>query len=131
MINQEFLGVIKLITTEEIIGNILVCETEGGFIIENAFSVEEEIIETPVGEMVKVELRPWAKFAQQEIFFVDKKNTITVYEADERILKIYHKTINKYMFGTSSNKVNLNEEMGFKKKLTDARSTLEKLYKDS
>jgi hypothetical protein len=35
------------------------------------------------------------------------------------------------MFGTSSNKVNLNEEMGFKKKLTDARSTLEKLYKDS
>jgi hypothetical protein len=82
MINQEFLGVIKLITTEEIIGNILVCETEGGFIIENAFSVEEEIIETPVGEMVKVELRPWAKFAQQEIFFVDKKNTITVYEAD-------------------------------------------------
>lgn len=131
MINQQFLGVIKLITTEEIIGNILVCETEGGFIIENAFSMEEEIIETPVGEMVKIELRPWAKFAQQEIFFVDKKNTITVYEADERILKIYHKTINKYMFGTSSSKVNLNEEMGFKNKITDARSTLEKLYKDS
>lgn len=131
MNSQEFLGVIKLITTEEIIGNIFVCENEGGFVIENAFSVQEEIIETPVGEMVKIELRPWAKFAQEEIFFIDKKNTITVYEADERILKIYHKTINKYIFGTDSSKVNLSEEMGFKNKITDARSSLERLYKDS
>tara|TARA_Y100000389_G_scaffold201952_1_gene245959 strand:- start:7624 stop:8016 length:393 start_codon:yes stop_codon:yes gene_type:complete len=128
---NEFYGIIKLVSCEEIIGNILVCDEEDGFVIQNPFSIEETIIETPVGEMVKVELRPWAKFSKEEIFFVEKDKTITVYESDERLLKIYNRTLRKYFTGEGSNKVNLNEEMGFKTKVDDARSTLEKLFKDS
>ena len=128
---KEFPGVIKLLNGEEIIGNVTVCDQENGFVIENPFTIEEEIIETPVGEMVKVELRPWAKFSKEEIFFVDKQKTLTVYEADERILKIYDKTLRKYLTGDNSNKVNLNEEMGFKTKIQDARTNLEKIFKES
>jgi len=128
---KEFPGVIKLLNGEEIIGNVIVCENENGFVIENPFSIEEEIIETPVGEMVKVELRPWAKFSKEDIFFVEKQKTVTVYEADERILKIYDRTLRKYFMGENSNKVNLNEEMGFKTKIQDARTSLEKLFKES
>ena len=128
---KEFPGVIKLLNGEEIIGSITVCDQENGFVIENPFTIEEEIIETPVGEMVKVELRPWAKFSKEEIFFVDKQKTLTVYEADERILKIYDRTLRKYLMGDNSNKVNLNEEMGFKTKIQDARTSLEKLFKES
>lgn len=131
MNQSEFPGIIKLLSGEEIIGNILVCEQENGFVVENPFSIEEHIIETPSGEMIKVELRPWAKFSKEEIFFVEKQKTITVYEADERILRIYDKTLRKYFLGDESNKVNLNEEMGFKTKIKDARSTLEKIFKDS
>jgi len=128
---KEFPGVIKLLNGEEIIGSITVCDQENGFVIENPFTIEEEIIETPVGEMVKVELRPWAKFSKEEIFFVDKQKTLTVYEADERILKIYDRTLRKYLMGDNSNKVNLNEEMGFKTKIQDARTNLEKIFKES
>ncbi len=128
---NEFYGIIKLVSCEEIIGNIVVCDEENGFVIQNPFSIEETIIETPVGEMVKVELRPWAKFSKEEIFFIEKDKTITVYESDKRLLKIYDRTLRKYFTGEGSNKVNLNEEMGFKTKVDDARSTLEKLFKDS
>ena len=128
---NEFPGVIKLLNGEEIIGNVMVCENEDGFVIENPFTIEEEIIETPVGEMIKVELRPWAKFSKEDIFFVEKQKTVTVYEADDRILKIYERTVRKYFLGDNSNKVHLNEEMGFKTKIQDARTSLEKLFKES
>ena len=128
---NEFPGVIKLLNGGEIIGSVMVCDQEDGFVIENPFSIEEEIIETPVGEMIKVELRPWAKFSKEDIFFIEKNKTITVYEADDRILKIYDKTLRKYFLGDNSNKLNLNEEMGFKTKIQDARTSLEKLFKES
>ena len=128
---EEFPGIIKLVSGEEIIGTVLVCEQENGFVVQNPFSIEETIIETPAGEMVKVELRPWAKFSREEIFFVEKEKTITVYESDERLLKIYERTLRKYFMGETSNKVNLNEEMGFKTKVDDARLSLEKLFKES
>lgn len=129
--NQEFPGLIKLVTGEEIIANVLVCEQENGFVIQNPFYVEEEIIETPAGEMVKVDLRPWAKFSKEEIFFIEKEKVVTTYEADERILRIYDRTLRKYFMGSNSNRVDLDEEMGFKSKVTDARQQLEKLFKDS
>jgi len=129
--DKEFPGMLKLVSGEEIIGNVLVCEQEDGYVVQNPFSVEEHIIETPVGEMVKVELRPWAKFSKEEIFFVEKEKTITVYEADERILKIYDRTLRKYFLGETGNQVSLDEEMGFRTKITDARESLEKLFKDS
>lgn len=131
MMIQEFIGMLKLVSGEEIIGRVLVCEEEDGFIIENPFSVEETIIETPAGEMVKIDLRPWVKFSREEILFVEKEKTITIYEADDRIEKIYNRTLRKYFFQEDTSKLDLNEEMGFKNKVNDARSSLEKIFKDS
>ena len=131
MMIQEFIGMLKLVSGEEIIGRVLVCEEENGFIIENPFSVEETIIETPAGEMVKIDLRPWIKFSKEEILFVEKEKTITIYEADDRIEKIYTRTLRKYFFQEDTSKLDLNEEMGFKNKVNDARSSLEKIFKDS
>jgi len=131
MMIQEFIGMLKLVSGEEIIGRVLVCEEENGFIIENPFSVEETIIETPAGEMVKIDLRPWIKFSKEEILFVEKEKTITIYEADDRIEKIYTRTLRKYFFQEDTSKLDLNEEMGFKNKVNDARNSLEKIFKDS
>ena len=127
--NSEFLGLIKLISGEEIIGNIIVCEQEKGFVIENPFIVDEEIIETPKGEMLKVDLRPWIKFSQEDIVFVEKEKTITVYEADQRIVSMYNRTVKKYFNLGDTSKVKLDAEMGFKSKVDDARKLLENIYK--
>ena len=39
---NEFPGVIKLLNGDEIIGSVMVCDQEDGFVIENPFSIEEE-----------------------------------------------------------------------------------------
>ena len=132
MMYSEFIGMIKLVSGEEVIGSVLVCEEENGFVVETPFSIDETIIETPAGEMVKVDLRPWIKFSAEEIIFIEKEKTITVYEADERITKIYNRTLRKYLHNENdTSQMPLNEEMGFKTKVDDARSSLEKLFKDS
>ena len=132
MMFSEFVGMMKLVSGEEIIGSLLVCEEENGFVVETPFTVDETIIETPAGEMVKVDLRPWIKFSAEEIIFIEKEKTITVYEADERIIKIYNRTLRKYLHNENdTSQMPLNEEMGFKTKVDDARSSLEKLFKDS
>ena len=73
MQHQEFTGIIKLTTNESIIGKVLVCDDEqDGFIIEYPFVVTETQIQTPGGDMVKLDLRPWAKFSKEEMFFIDR-----------------------------------------------------------
>ena len=141
MQHQEFTGIIKLITNESIIGKVLVCDDEqDGFIIEYPFVVTETQLQTPGGDMVKLDLRPWAKFSKEEMFFIDKTKTITVYESDDRLLKIYKRTLKKYLTyvedpkqrpDTDINRLDLTEEMGFKVKVQDARNCLEKIFKDS
>ena len=141
MQHQEFTGIIKLITNESIIGKVLVCDDEqDGFIIEYPFIVTETQLQTPGGDMVKLDLRPWAKFSKEEIFFIDRTKTITVYESDDRLLKIYKRTLEKYLTyvddpskrpDTDINRLDLTEEMGFKLKVQDARNCLEKIFKDS
>ena len=132
MMYSEFIGMIKLVSGEEVIGSVLVCEEENGFVVETPFSIDETIIETPAGEMVKVDLRPWIKFSAEEIIFIEKEKTITVYEADERITKIYNRTLRKYLHQEdNTSQIPLDEEMGFKTKVDDARNSLEKIFKDS
>jgi len=141
MQHQEFTGIIKLITNESIIGKVLVCDGEqDGFVIEYPFVVTETMIQSPGGDMVKLDLRPWAKFSKEEMFFIDRTKTITVYESDDRLLKIYKRTLKKYLTyvedpnqrpDTDINRLDLTEEMGFKVKVQDARNCLEKIFKDS
>ena len=141
MQHQEFTGIIKLITNESIIGKVLVCDDDqDGFVIEYPFVVTETMMQTPGGDMVKLDLRPWAKFSKEEMFFIDRTKTITVYESDDRLLKIYKRTLKKYLTyvedpkqrpDTDINRLDLTEEMGFKVKVQDARNCLEKIFKDS
>ncbi len=141
MQHQEFTGIIKLTTNESIIGKVLVCDDEqDGFVIEYPFIVTETMMQTPGGDMVKLDLRPWAKFSKEEMFFIDRTKTITVYESDDRLLKIYKRTLKKYLSyvedpkqrpDTDINRLDLTEEMGFKVKVQDARNCLEKIFKDS
>ena len=57
---------------------------------------------------------------KEEILFVEKEKTITIYEADDRIEKIYTRTLRKYFFQEDTSKLDLNEEMGFKTKVNIA-----------
>jgi len=125
---EQFYGIIKLIDGAELVGNVLVCEEEDGFIIENPFQITVEPIMTPAGEMYKVDMRPWIKFSKEDIFFVEKTKVFTVAEADNKILTLYRSTLKKYLNKEDNNRVSLDKELGFKSKIDEARKLLEKSF---
>jgi hypothetical protein len=126
---NEFYGVIKLLDGSELIGIVVVCEEEDGFIIENPFEIDVEQVMTPAGEMYKVDMRPWIKFCKEDIFFIEKNKVFTVGEADNKILHLYRSTVNKYLNKEDNNRVSLDKELGFKNKIEEARKILEKSFK--
>lgn len=126
---NEFYGILKLIDGKELVGNVLPCDDKDGFIIENPFEVSVETVMTPAGEMYKVDLRPWIKFSKEDIFFIEKQKVFTVAEADDKILRLYRGTLKKHLNQSDNNRVSLDKEMGFKNKIDEARTLLEKSFK--
>jgi hypothetical protein len=126
---NEFYGILKLIDGTELVGTVLSCESENGFVVENPFEINVELIMTPAGEMYKVDMRPWIKFSKEDIFFIETQKVFTVAEADEKILRLYRNTLRKYLNETDDNKVSLDKELGFKININDARKILEQSFK--
>lgn len=126
---NEFYGVIKLTDGTEMVGIVVVCEEEDGFIVENPFEISVEPVMTPAGEMYKVDMRPWIKFSKEDIFFIEKTKVFTVGEADNKILSLYRSTLKKYLNKQDDNRVSLDKELGFKNKIEEARKLLEESFK--
>ena len=116
---NEFYGVIKLVDGTEIVGSVIPCDQEDGFIIENPFEISVELITTPAGEMYKVDMRPWIKFSKEDIFFIEKNKVFTVAEADNKILTLYRGTLKKFLNKQDDNRVSLDKELGFKNKIEE------------
>ena len=86
---NEFHGIIKLVDGTQIIATTVICEEENGFVVENPFEICVNVITTPVGEMYKVDMRPWIKFTKEDIFFIEKEKVFTVGEAEDKIIRLY------------------------------------------
>lgn len=126
---NEFHGIIKLVDGTQIIATTVICEEENGFVVENPFEICVNVITTPVGEMYKVDMRPWIKFTKEDIFFIEKEKVFTVGEAEDKIIRLYKSSLKKFLNQEDSTKVSLDEELGFKKNVNEARKQLEKIFK--
>jgi len=129
--SKEFTGIIKLIHGEELIGKILVTEGDDFFVVDSPFLLRSSVINTANGEMFKVDLVPWLKFAKDEVAFIESSKAYLVTEADDRIRKLYNTTLKRYYLGSESvsSKVDLTKQEGRIGSVKDARSFLENLYK--
>ena len=131
--SREYTGIIKLIHGEELVGKVLDTDTDDFFVVDSPFLLRSTVINTSQGEMFKVDLVPWLKFAKDEIFLLEKSKVFTVCEADERIKKLYNSTFRKYYLGDhATNKVDLSTYEGKIGSVEKTRKDLESLYhKDS
>jgi len=129
--SKEFTGIIKLIHGEELVGKVLVTEGDDFFAVDSPFLLRSTVINTSNGEMFKVDLVPWLKFAKDEVAFIESSKAYLVTEADDRIRKLYNTTLKRYYLGTDSisSKVNLTKEEGRIGSVKQARSFLENLYR--
>ena len=126
---EEFHGVIKLTTGEEIFAMISIDENDGDPIIMVQDPVIMKVLQNPNGNYVKV--RPWLELPEDNIFLLKYEKIITMTEVtDTQMINFYE----RYLFSDDvdielDGRVQLNTNLGFISTVEDARKTLEELYK--
>lgn len=127
---EEFFASIKMVSGEEVLSRVCPCDEEDRtiLILDNPVMIEEVTIRQ-IG-MTALKVIPWMKLTDDTMFIVDMNKVITMSEVnDKTILKIYNKYVRER--DRLTNKSELNSTMGYISSISDARISLEKLYKSN
>tara|TARA_B100001113_G_C20669902_1_gene431720 strand:+ start:60 stop:473 length:414 start_codon:yes stop_codon:yes gene_type:complete len=126
---EEFYGVIKLITGEELFSIICIDENDGDPIIMLQNPVIMKMLQNPNGQYVKI--KPWLELPTDDMFLIKYDKIVTMTEiSDEQMINFYKKYLNEseecdFEF---DGRVKLNEKLGFITTVDDARKSLERIY---
>ena len=126
---EEFHGVIKLITGEEIFAMISIDENDGDPIIMVQDPVIMKVLQNHTGQYVKV--RPWLELPEDNIFLLKYDKIITMTEVkDKQMIQFYKRYLNDGDLDMEfDGRVKLNTNLGFVTTVEDARRKLEEVYK--
>lgn len=130
MENKNFIGAIKLVTQEELIGRIIDQEANHIVVVQNPLKVVPVENETTQIKMKGFQLEPWIRSSVESMIAIDKDKIITVVEVDNDVASFYFKILSTSNLNrvqkTSSKKHN-----GYVTKVNQARMLLEKIYKSN
>ena len=126
---DEFYGVIKLITGEEIFATISVDENNGNPVVLVNSPVIMKVLTHGVGQYVKI--RPWLELPDEDMYLIDYSRIITMTEVkDKQMIHFYTRYLNDDEVDIElDGKVNINSQMGFISTVEDARKNLEAIFK--
>lgn len=126
---EEFHGVIKLITGEEIFGLVSIDENDGDPVIMLQSPVIMKVFNNPTGQYVKI--KPWLEIPEEDIFLLKYDKIITMTEVkNEQMIQFYDRYLNDNDFDFEiDGRVNLSDHMGLLSTVEDARKKLEDIYK--
>ena len=128
MNNEEFYGVLKLVSGEELFAKVSPCEEEYRTILILESPVTFETIPMKNKAHGAVRIVPWVKMCNETSFVVNMDKVITVTEVkDEEVIKLYERYLNDINGETKEQ--DLNRDLGFLPSIPEARVILEKLYK--
>lgn len=78
--------------------------------------------------MEAYKINPWVKFTDETMFMINMDKVITISEVkDDHMIKMYEKFVRSK--NKKPNKKNPSPNMGYLSSISDARISLEKLYK--
>jgi len=129
MMGEEFHGVIKLITGEEIFAMISIDENDGDPIIMLQSPVVMKVLSNGTGQYVKV--KPWLELPNDDVFLIKYDKIITMTEiTDNQMITFYERYLNDDDPDMElDGRVKLNTNLGFVSTVEDARKKLEDIYK--
>ena len=127
---EEFHGVIKLVTGEEIFAMISIDENDGDPIIMVQSPVIMKVLQNPTGQYVKV--KPWLELPNDDIFIIKYDKIITMTEvSDKQMIDFYQKYLNDEDVDIEfDGRVKLNTRLGLVSTVEEARRNLEKIYQN-
>ncbi len=128
---DEFYGVIKLITGEEIFGLVSIDENDGDPVIMLQSPVIMKVFNNPTGQYVKI--KPWLEIPEEDIFLIKYDKIITMTEvSDKQMIDFYQKYLNDEDVDIEfDGRVKLNTRLGLVSTVEEARRNLEKIYQNN
>ena len=129
MMKEEFHGVIKLITGEEIFALISIEETDEEPIIMLQSPVIMKMLSNGTGQYVKV--KPWLELADEDLYLIKPDKIITMSEVkDKQVIHFYERYLNdEEVEIVFDGQVKINEQMGYISTVEKSRKLLEDIYK--
>jgi len=128
MNNEEFYGVLKLVSGEELFAKVSPCEEEYRTILILESPVTFETIPMKNQAHGAVRIVPWVKMCNETSFVVNMDKVITVTEVkDKEVIKLYERYLND--INGDAKEQDFNRDLGFLPSIPEARVILEKLYK--
>ena len=128
---EEFHGVVKLITGEEIFALISIEETDEEPIIMLQSPVVMKVLHNGTGQYVKI--KPWMELPEEDLYLIKMDKIITMTEVnDKQMISFYERYLNDddveiVMDGKVS--ILNNNQLGFVATVEEARKKLEDIYK--
>tara|TARA_B100001094_G_scaffold239719_1_gene235255 strand:- start:305 stop:700 length:396 start_codon:yes stop_codon:yes gene_type:complete len=125
---DDFYATIKLKTGEEIFALVIASEEDS----RTMLVVHNPVIITSIkskSTVVGYRLEPWLKTTREDMFVVDMDNIITMSESLDDEMILMHQNFSRENSNLPKSK--MNRKMGYLSNVKDAKSLLEKIYKDS
>ena len=126
---EEFHGVVKLITGEEIFALISIEETDHEPIIMLQSPVIMKMLSNGVGQYVKI--KPWLELPEEDLYLIKPDKIITMSEVKyKQVIHFYERYLNdEEVEIVFDGQVNLSDQMGYISTVEKSRKLLEELYK--
>ena len=126
---EEFHGVVKLITGEEIFALISIEETEEDPIIMLQSPVIMKMLSNGTGQYVKI--KPWLELPEEDLFLIKPDKIITMSEVkDKQVIHFYERYLNdENVEIVIDGQVQLSDQIGYISTVEKSRKLLEELYK--
>ena len=134
--SDKFLAVVKLKTGEEVVAKIgTIPETDLIELDSPAMIVNSAFNRKPGLSILKIE--PWIKTGREKTYIVEMSNIITTCEVlDKDVIKTYEKFVKVYYDDDLEEppklkRPKMTKEMGYISSVKEARTSLEKIFKNS
>ena len=133
---EEFYGVFKLVSGEEVLGKAVLTEDSGETLsfIQNPVCTLVVNKETDDGRQVRgVGFAKWMQFSDEDFYIIREKDVLTVSSMSKEITFMYEAFVQSETKGKPPKKDNLKIDpkpnMGYLGKIDEARNLFEKIFK--
>jgi hypothetical protein len=126
--NEEFYAILKLVSGEEIFSKVCAFEENDEVLIVLDHPV---FIETGYSNKLNapvVKINPWINLTEETTFIINRDKILMMTEVkDSKYIRMHNKYIKEQ--NKISNRTNITPNMGYITSITEARDSLEKIYK--
>ena len=126
---EEFHGVVKLITGEEIFALISIEQTDEDPVIMLQSPVIMKMLSNGTGQYVKI--KPWLELSDEDLYLIKPDKIVTMSEVkDKQVIHFYERYLNdEELEIVFDGQVKLSDQMGYISTVEKSRKLLEELYK--